>query len=152
MSRGSRIILIMVLLALLQFQHVLLMINNVNVCSTTKLTLSLNHIQSSPYSIVKSQECGDKSWNEHGEYGILRKQNTSDLIYIYNPKTGSDTVRFAMRGQVNRSNKLSKGIVLNKTELQQLHNQDFVFTTVRHPEERITSAYSTMVNRLFPRP
>ena len=151
MFRGSPIILMMVLFALLQFQLVVIMINNINACDATRLTLSLNHIRSSPYSIVKRQECGDKSWNEHGEYGILRNQNTSNLIYIYNPKTGSDTVRFAMRGQVERSNKLSKGKVFNKTELQNLHNRDFVFTTIRSPEERITSAYSTMMNRLSTR-
>ena len=113
----------------------------------------LQEIRAASYSTVKSQEWGDKSWSEHGEYGILRKgvslKTSSNLIYIYNPKTGSDTIRYALRGEVERSNKLSKGIILNKTDLQRLQHSSFVFTSVRHPEERITSAYSTMVNRLY---
>jgi hypothetical protein len=110
----------------------------------------LELIRTGSYSIVKNQEWGDKTWNEEGEYGILRRHKKTNLVYIYNPKTGSDTIRFAMRGEVERSHKSSQGIILNKTELQKCSDA-FIFTTVRNPEERIASAYSTMMHRLYER-
>jgi hypothetical protein len=131
---------------------------NLNTClpqGTKRKRLYLEQIKNQIYSQVKSQEWGAKEWNTDGAYGILRKRdgNRSDLVYIYNPKTGSETMRFAMRGEFEGNNALSNAVILKKSELKRLagadqHNEAFVFTTVRHPDERITSAYSTMIHRL----
>jgi hypothetical protein len=109
------LLLLVILTALLNY--LAFAVHRTNHTTTTR-SQYLKLIQTGSYSIVKNQEWGDKTWNKEGEYGILRRHKKTNSVYIYNPKTGSDKIRFAMRGEVEHSHKSSQGIILNKTELQ----------------------------------
>lgn len=104
---------------------------------TSEQSMLLDSLQRMEYSRVNIIG----GYSETGDFGMSTTTKKGVFaVYIYNPKTGSSAVRNAMKPE---------GIMMKKAETRKSAGvQDsFVFTTIRHPEERLVSAYGTLLNR-----
>ena len=118
----------------------------------TKLTneqfIFLDQLQRMEYSQVKIEydKRPFRTWSTAGVPATVTTSNDGTLfVYMHIPKTASSHVTAAMRS--TGSNMPSKA----KTRELATLKDSFVFTTIRHPEDRLASAYGSIITRYLKR-
>ena len=81
----------------------------------------------------------------HDLGAALERSNISDLLYIYVPKAASTTIKKVLAREARKKNwRMTKNVHIKKLNT----SKSTLFSVIRHPYDRIASAYSTLTSRM----
>ena len=82
---------------------------------------------------------------KHDLGSVLKRSNESDLLYIFVPKAASTTIKQLLAREAQEKNwRMAMNVHIQKLNTSK---STLLFSVIRHPYDRIASAYSTLTSR-----